>query len=1002
MKDTGSINIDLNVSIKRYHIDENQLLEFIEERKSGVDIAQGSLVEYVQEKFYSGQNVVVVPDLSNQRFESIGNINGIDFTGCKISGAWFQFVDLKDTIFCDADLSDVTFWNCDMKNVDMRGADLSGCQFDGYDDNWMNKKERDEKFENIKFSSTEGLFDKYIKNNDEILNEKQQEFLENKSDRAKEKQQKIDRINDEIIDARKGISWTQAGYVAAGLNSGNEKYDRLVSFKAELIAEKLEIDREVFHIGRKECQPAYIISPSLINVMEAQTHFDPGYIRGSDKLSRDQNKQYISMTRKDVESYLIALKEEANLEINEFAKRQMASKGIKILEGSKVIADLSSKKLSNGEIEQVNLSGLDFTGARLKEACFSGANLQNCKFIEADLSNAIFESADIIGAQFKETAARDTNFFYCNMSSAQIDTCDFKRAFMRGSDGRNANIDNVNFNYSNIKYGKWNDVSINDATFNYADLEGVSLARADMKKVQMQYVILDKAIMNNCKLIQSDLSNALMQDVKAKASEIQNSILINIEAKGIDLTDSQLNELVNLQGADLENAIFNRVNAERVNFIQANMSGIEGEFANLSNAQLQSTNLRFANLSQAVLDNVKASGLDMTGADLRGISAKKADFSKGILEGIKAERAIFVGANFTDSNLRGSRLNDAILEKIEAKRVDLRTAELQRVSLVEANLTEAKVDDATNMYQANVTKVIGDLEHEGIDGRKTKTNADAQVKISNEIHKAEEISSFAKGIGVAAKEFGGFMQAASEYVKQPLSSKVAALIGAVICTIAVAGLVISAVATAGLSLAVGAAVVAGASVIAAGSGAVAGYFLAPKIGVSSIALAVAGTVVSPGVGTGIGLAAAIAANEMIKQVTGDTIDGHIATGMNKGGEALKAMGGNIGLTDEQEKLLDNKSKAKENYIEPEKQQNMGKNYAINHEQANLEQQIRSKQSAIGKESKIKSIDLVLGDLQKEVTIITKNNSADNKKVQSLLKNRQEKSNDMSINNTNKK
>lgn len=979
------INLDLNVEIKRYHIDEDQLEEFIAAKKSGDIAAQGSLAEYVKEKFYKDQNVVVVPDLSNQKFEVIRDISGVDFTGCKLTGAWFQFVNLKDAVFCDADLSDVTFYDCNMQNADMRGTDLSGCQFNGYSENWMKAEERNAKFAGMKFSSTEGLLGNYIKRNEEIYSEKEQQFLQDRQERAGAKQKKLDLIEQDVNKAYANLSWTQAGYVAAGLSSGNEKYDKLVEKQQKIIKEKESIENEPF----KQSEVKYIVSPSLVLAMEAQHEFDPAYLRGGDKKSRGQEKQYVRMGREDALAYLAALKETPNLSINDFAKLQMESKGMQFHAGAKVIADLSTRKLENGKFEQVDLSGLDFTNARLQEACFSGANLQGCTFKNADLSRATFESANIAGAKFQLCAARDANFFYCDMNSAEVSNCDFKRAFMKGSNATDVKIENVNFNYTNIQYGKWDGAAIENATFNYADLEGVSLARAEMHKVQMQHAILDKAIINNCKLIECDLSNAVMQDVKAKQAQVQNSVLAGIEAKGIDFTEAELDELVKLDGANLENAILTRVNAERVNFVQVNMAGIDAEFANFTDATLSGVNLRFANLERAILEKTKASDIDMTGANLTDINAKKADFSKSVLEGIEAERANFTEANFTDSNLRGSKLNDAILEKIEGRRLDIRNAELQRANLEKANLAGAKVNEATDMHAANVKDVTGKIVHQDIDYKNTEITAEEQVRRSDEIHKAKQKSAIAVGIGKFTKSVGDFFQTASEFIKQPFSNKTGAIIGAVLCASAATAIAIASVAIAGLSVPLGIAAVVGVAAAGASVGGVGGYFAAQKIGMTSTLLAAAGTVMVPGLGTGAGLAVGLAGNEIVKQVTGNTIDGHVGAGVSKAADGLKKVGSSIGLGTEQENLVNCREQAKGHYLKVEKQQTIEAS-TFDHERAKLEQQERVRQSELGNERRIKPIDQVLMEEKTNKKHNTGPVAAEKKKVSAVERLSEEK------------
>ena len=95
---------------------EELVREFIEARDQGDEIAKGTLAEYVKQKYYPGEQVVVVPNLSNVHFEGF-DIEGVDFTGCNLSGCSFQMISLNNCKFNDTDLSLVSFYN-ERTNID--------------------------------------------------------------------------------------------------------------------------------------------------------------------------------------------------------------------------------------------------------------------------------------------------------------------------------------------------------------------------------------------------------------------------------------------------------------------------------------------------------------------------------------------------------------------------------------------------------------------------------------------------------------------------------------------------------------------------------------------------------------------------------------------------------------------------------------------------------------------------------------------------------------------
>ena len=64
-------------------MNDEDLQVFLEARKTWDEAAQGPLVEYVKGKFYKGQDIVVVPDLSGQHIEDAKDLSEVDFSRVK-------------------------------------------------------------------------------------------------------------------------------------------------------------------------------------------------------------------------------------------------------------------------------------------------------------------------------------------------------------------------------------------------------------------------------------------------------------------------------------------------------------------------------------------------------------------------------------------------------------------------------------------------------------------------------------------------------------------------------------------------------------------------------------------------------------------------------------------------------------------------------------------------------------------------------------------------------
>ena len=912
--------INISVGIKRRVMDDMDLQEFLEARKKKDPIAQGSLVEYVKEKFYKGQDVVVVPDLSGQHIEGAHDLRGVDFSGVKLTGAHFQFCKLEGASFCDADLSKVDFFDCEMSGADMRGADLSFCKIAGFGEKWeAYKKEVDnakrdhlpvpevpealvKNYKGMKFSSTADLMTLYGEINRVILSDAEKEF-------AKEKQAKLVLKDKEVSAAWEKVSYSERAF-------GGDNYTAYDKLRQERAA----IDRSVLD---KETVK-YIIDPSLVYIPKSPESFDPGYVRGSSKKERDQEKQYVELNRGDVEAYLVALKTTPDLTLNDFAKSKAAEKGIELHEGSKPVAYAKYG---------TDLSNLDFTGANLQEACFVGAAFRGCNFTGANLTKSIFESAVVTGATFKNTRADDANFFYCFLDKSTVVDSSFKRAFMRGSEAIGMQVTSSNFDYSNVRNGKWDGVNIQDATFNYADLEGVSLANAKLSQVKMQHAMLEKAILNGCEIIESDLTGAFLEVAKVRKAKIQDTVLKDVDARGIDLTETEIDKLCKLEGADLDNAIMKMVKADGVNFVGAHMDGANLEHAQMKEAVLEGVSMRFSNLEGAVLEGVRANGVDMTGANVTDIKAKKGQFKEAILEGIEGQKADFTEAVMEGAKLRGAKVKEAIMEKVNLKKADLRDAELQKANLRDAEVEGVKINEGTDINQAEITGVKGTAIHEGVDGVEKPMKLETKKEIDAQVHAAEGKGFFSKLAGNVLKGIGGGCKKVADFIRQPISTKWGRIIGAVAGALIVGAIVASAVVTGGASLVVIAGAVAGAVAVGAVGGAVAGHFGAKHMGLSTVAAGVAGGVLIPGpVGVGVGLAVGVGANKAVKVATGivtgteqsiDELVGNVVDGVGNG---AKRLGEHIGVSEEQERLVAAKKKCQENYVAPEREPTRGKGH----------------------------------------------------------------------------
>jgi len=65
------------------------------------------------------------------------------------------------------------------------------------------------------------------------------------------------------------------------------------------------------------------------------------------------------------------------------------------------------------ELDNYNLSGLDFSNKELRSCRLVGCNLQNCNFIDSNISHSEFMRSDLRNANLNVIASIGTDFTDC-------------------------------------------------------------------------------------------------------------------------------------------------------------------------------------------------------------------------------------------------------------------------------------------------------------------------------------------------------------------------------------------------------------------------------------------------------------------------------------------------------------------------------------------------------------------------------------------------------------
>jgi uncharacterized protein YjbI with pentapeptide repeats/very-short-patch-repair endonuclease len=299
----------------------------------------------------------------------------------------------------------------------------------------------------------------------------------------------------------------------------------------------------------------------------------------------------------------------------------------------------------------LNLSGADLYDADLSGANLSGADLSEADLSRAKLNNAILSEAKLGGANLREA----------NLSKANLSKTDLGCANLREANLSKANLSKTDLGCANLR-----EVNLCGADLRGADLNKAELSKAELSKVNLREAKLREARLNEANLSRADLRGA----------DLNKADLSGADLSGADLSGANLSR-GDLCRADLSGADLNRANLSGADLCRADLSGAdlggadlsvvdlgepEESSANLSEANLSEANLSEANLSGADLSGANLSRADLNGADLSGANLSRANLSEANLSGANLSEANLIGANLFETDLTNTKLSKAKLD----------------------------------------------------------------------------------------------------------------------------------------------------------------------------------------------------------------------------------------------------------------------------------------------------------------------------------------------------
>lgn len=155
--------------------------------------------------------------------------------------------------------------------------------------------------------------------------------------------------------------------------------------------------------------------------------------------------------------------------------------------------DMSSTRLDRATLIRADFSGANLSGASILRPTiysdlsenladaprFAGANLNGIR-VMANLSGADFHGADLSDANFTPREVRAGQGTITTLSKNLLKSCDFTKAIMRGATFEHALMTFSRFNGADLTGANLSDTDLSRADFTGANLTGADLTGADL------------------------------------------------------------------------------------------------------------------------------------------------------------------------------------------------------------------------------------------------------------------------------------------------------------------------------------------------------------------------------------------------------------------------------------------------------------------------------------------------------------------------------------------
>lgn len=199
--------------------------------------------------------------------------------------------------------------------------------------------------------------------------------------------------------------------------------------------------------------------------------------------------------------------------------------------------DLSRSKLTGIRWENTQLSSCSFENAelqswkwepgkdiqRLINCNFSGSVWEKIELCDMDMSDSVFDSASMVHIKFERVILQNALFRDCQLPNAEFHDCEqFDHSSFQGANLFNAYFENCVLKFSNLYMASVGDATLQKCDLDNSDCAEASFREAELEEVSFQYARLYNTTLNWASIKQCSFEYALadhMQFTFAKCED---------------------------------------------------------------------------------------------------------------------------------------------------------------------------------------------------------------------------------------------------------------------------------------------------------------------------------------------------------------------------------------------------------------------------------------------------------------------------------------------------